>query len=499
MAIADQLRLLTQRVGANAGKLRTEAERAAFVSNVRGDIANIIEQYNTVANPIFSTLHDDVLVSGLDGQTVYTKTNATAADAAVFYDLTLLRALTVKESMEVVVSELSRLENMISAIDSAAVYDDSALTTMANTAASNIEQLALDTMGVDYTLDADGAANLVYSLSQIIDALGAFFTGYTPSGNTYDTTYPALSFTGSTLQGSYDSGTTDAGLVILENAKGHVVIQDDNTTPIGVYLEWQDDSAVSMGEIGDEGIKLKTDTAQIELVMKAVEPAVVASAGTVHVYNDGTGDAELFYRNDDAGDDNAQVTRNGIVKELEVGCDWINPLQMVNTAGAPGRVGILVGAGPATDMEYEAVQLPNAGPTTLYVSLVRPKDENGLFPSVAHIEVFTSPTQNIGAGPVAYTLDLFVNDSTIGAGSDVEAIAYGSVLTPVAWSSLTTLVSDPLTMPGDLNRLDKLAWVASIDSVAGMIPLKIVRAPADPSDDYTGTVSILGMRVTWYR
>ena len=495
--LSEEIQTLVQRVGANAGKLRTETERAAFVANVRSDLANIIYQYNNVLRPLLASLPDEILETGLNGAHLYTHSEASSADAIVFYSSTLARQLTIKESFDVLSSEVSRIENLITNIDTSSIYDDSALVTSVDTLEQDIAQLAEDTMGANYTLDGDGAPNLTYSLAQIVDAIGAFFAGYTPSGNTYSTTYPAISFSGDTLQGAYDSGSTDAGEIELENAKGHLIIKDDPIAPLDTYLEWKDDTAASLGELNSEGLLLKTDTAAVTLSSRSTEPTVASGYGAMIVMDDGTsGDPEMHYHNSIAPDV-TQVTRDGLVKELEIGSDWITPLQMQQTSTPPSRNNIVLGVAPTTDMEYAAVQLPDGSVTLLYVSLARPKDEDGNFPSRAYIQIFAAPTTNPGAGPYAYSLNLHAHDT--GAPEIADIIGSSNNLTPLAWALISTNTSSAINMPGDLNRLDEHGWLVTMGSSTGLLPLKIERDSALGSDTFIGEVSILGMRITWYR
>jgi hypothetical protein len=451
--------------------------------------------YNDIITPILSTLPEEVLTAGLNGAHLPTYYEATAADSAAFYSSSLGRALTVKESIDVLISEISRIENEIGSIDEAAVYDDSALVSAVNTLEQDITQLTEDIMGANYTLDGDGSPNLSYPLSQIVDALGAFFAGYTPTGNTYSGSYPAISFSGGTLQGAYTAGTTGAGDVELENAKGHIVIKDDPITPIEVYLEWQDDGAVSLGEIGADGIYLKTDAGAYKLTKTAAAPAAAANTGAIIVMDDAvTSDAELHYRNDEAADDPAQITRAGRVKELEMGSEWVTPVAMIQTSAPPTRNNIVLGVAPNTDMEYAAVQLPDAANTLLYVTTSMPVDEDGLNPGSAFIQVFSAPTTNPGAGPYTYELVLHANDT-----GTSPIVAAGGTLIPTVWSSLGISASPAIAMPANLNRLDEHHWTLPLSDMAGVLPLKIERNTASGGDTYVGTVSIIGMKITWYR
>lgn len=195
--LQDQLQLLQQRTGSNAGCLTTEAERCAFVVNVRTDLASLIAQLNTVYYPLVASLSSepnlDALDLGLSGNVIFTHVNATATSAPVYWNSSSERAKTIKETVDSILSEISTLENEIDRISVAVAYDDTAIQNQATTNALNLLQLRRDAMGANYVFGGDGNADLTYSLSQHLDALGAFFSGYPGTGNTYTPTYPALS------------------------------------------------------------------------------------------------------------------------------------------------------------------------------------------------------------------------------------------------------------------------------------------------------------------
>ena len=496
--LASQLQSLTQRVGTNSNKLRTEDERASFVANVRADLASIIHLYNTKVQPTLGSLEVQVLTDGIAGTNVYTKVGATVADGAAYYNSLTSQEKTIKETLDYFISELARLENLITNIDDAATYDDTVITTGLATVSDDLAQLTLDTMGPDYTLDSDGVANLAYSLSQVVDALGALFTGYVPTGNTYDTTYPALSFTGSTLQGAYDSGIVGAGDIELDNGLGHVIIKDDPVTPIETYLEWQDDSGATKGLLGKDGLELKTNTAKAILDKRVADPTYLADRGQVYTKADGTsGSTELHYKNSSASDAAVEVTRGPRVKELEVGCDFILGNRLVSIGSTVTNV--TIGVAPNTDMQYQILEFPNAGTTTAYTHFTRPIDEAGQRPANLLVEVYSIPSTNAGVGNVAYTLTLYVNDTTAGVGSQIETLPLGSSIQPLNWNSLGSQTTPGFVMPADVNKIQRSVWSATLDDVSGLVTFKLQRDPTVGSDTYTGTVGILSMRVMWYR
>lgn len=175
---------VVQRTSSNTGKLRTESERAAFSLNVRQDLANIVSVINELYYPMFQTLHSDA-DEGLHGRTVYTDVLAEAASNPVFWDSGNSQPKTLKESFDTVLSEIARLDNELAALLEEEIRDTEALEAVDTIHTNNITQIAIDSFGENYTLDENGLANLDYSLSQLIDSIGALFTSYPGSGNTY--------------------------------------------------------------------------------------------------------------------------------------------------------------------------------------------------------------------------------------------------------------------------------------------------------------------------
>lgn len=198
--LSDEVQVLVQRSGTNTGGMRTEAERASFSANVRKDIAAIVYQINVVYQELVSTLSSvqglNALDFGLAGDVIFTHITASEASADAYWSADQVRARTIKETIDVLIAEISRLENELQAALDSDGYDDTSVRSLIGGNSLNLKQLALDTMGPAYTLDGDGAANMTYALSQAIDAIGAFFNGFPGTGNSsYTTTYPALSFT----------------------------------------------------------------------------------------------------------------------------------------------------------------------------------------------------------------------------------------------------------------------------------------------------------------
>lgn len=188
--LSDALDTVSQRTAGVADSLATSRDRVRFVSAVKKDFSNIINQINNVYVPLMQDLDDEILMRGFDGTAVTTDRSASSSSAAAFYSAQLGRALTIKETIDIILGELSRVEStsggntatVTSSVDSAQLDLDTA----------NIEQLRKDVGGVDYTLPGDGEAALVYPLAQHIDALGAFFNNFPGTGLTFENVYPTI-------------------------------------------------------------------------------------------------------------------------------------------------------------------------------------------------------------------------------------------------------------------------------------------------------------------
>lgn len=198
--MSDQLlRVLkkkTQRTSSSTNKLKTDDERASFANNVKADLAGIYEQLNQVHYPLLASLASEssvnALETGLCGNVIKTNIFANSGSSKVYWDSSSSKVKTIKESLDTLLAEIARLETVIARSNSTQGYNDSALQSEITDIGLHLQQLLIDTMGSDYVLDSDGLPNRNYSLSQAVDAIGNFFTGF-PALGTYDTTFPALS------------------------------------------------------------------------------------------------------------------------------------------------------------------------------------------------------------------------------------------------------------------------------------------------------------------
>lgn len=568
----DELQRMVQRSGANTGRMRTEAERAAFASSVRTDIASIMYQLNTVYYELASTLSNETDINALDkglaGNSIFTHVDATAASADAYWSSDLSRTRTIKETVDVLLAEITRLENEIQSALNADEYDDTELRGLIQGNSLDLQQLAIDTMGANYTLDGDGAANLTYPISQHLDAIGAFFAGYPSSGNSYTAVYPALSLTillssitidttlaqsvitglsadlgyirtfigmdttgpetptystyggltnlvdgdsleeslykldsvtgSSTLQASYSAGGAGtAGEILLSNALGAISIIDDGAAALGTLFNWKSGAGVIAGILHVEGVDLAADK-WLTFVQSTGPLVSVAGEGRLHTLPDLTStDTELFYQNSNAGTGEAQVTRDGIVKELEVGHDHI-PAELWKkfTADAgPVVVTEEYGVSPS-GIVLTTLDFDTATEETAYGHVKIPTDEDGNRPTRLRISATFLLKPNGGAYPggtgIAFGVSL--PDST-------SATTLGNK-TPVSpgWQT-PTIAFDNTLGAGNIDQYVELEWSVSTLAAnpAGLLPIRISRVVGNANDSWDNDVGLVSAQVVWYR
>lgn len=566
--LTDELQSLVQRSGTNTGRMRTESERAAFADNVRKDIAAIVYQLNTVYKTLVEVLSSEqdlnALDYGLSGNVAFTHIRATAADAEAYWSEDQARARTIKETIDVLLAEIARLENEIQQALDSDEYDDSELRSLIQGNSLDLKQLAHDTMGPNYTLDGDGLPNLSYSLSQAMDAIGAFFSGFPGTGNTYTSTYPALSLTillseitidttldqtvitglptdlstirtfigmddaadstpdysayggslntvsdgdsleeaiwkldqagSGTLQQAYDAGGAGtAGDIQLDNTKDKIRILDHVLSPINVMLEWVDSTSTTVGQLRNTGLQLAADKF-IELTSHAVDPPTVAGVGRVNTRPDATSaDVELYYQNSDAGDPNTQITRDGIVKELEVGHTAVNAAEFLKFVAA---------AGPSLDV-YEmtdyVVRMRNYDSQTqedAYATIPIPQDEQNNRPTRVKFIGYYLLGPNGGPYPGGGGFAMGIATSV---GANAETVPDKTIIDP-GWTSYTVQTETGLTGT-NVDNLVVLEYppIALNANPLGLLNIKHTRLTNDPADDWDNDVGLVVLHAIWYR
>lgn len=189
------LRQFQQRTGGSGG-LRSDAERIAFQNAVKQDIANISDQLNSVYYQLVKNLAQEpnlnALNYGITGNVIFTDINAQDGQSGVFWDSVNQRGKTLKESIDTLITQIS----LVSAASTVTIpeFDDSELQSDIENLGFDIQQIVEDGFGGDYTLNGSGSSELVFSLAQHINALGAFFAGFPGLGIdfTSSATYPGL-------------------------------------------------------------------------------------------------------------------------------------------------------------------------------------------------------------------------------------------------------------------------------------------------------------------
>jgi hypothetical protein len=300
---------LSQRTGSSSGALETVQERIQFQDSIRIDLAAMIGQMNVVYYPLFNSLSKitglDALDYGLSGNVIFSHINATAADASIYYSTSLVRALTIKESMDVLLTEIARLENEINNNLTVLAYDDTAVAAVGSLNTANLTQLRLDSMGSNYTFDADAQADLTYPLSQHIDAIGALMSGFPGTGNTYPGVYPALSLL--FLASAITFDTT----IAPSNITGLTTVLSNIATFTGMDGPADTTPTYSSTNVVVDGTSLETAIGALDTAVFAVSgSSVFATAANVTSNSPGTLATDSFVFGSDQLDDDANPSHD---------------------------------------------------------------------------------------------------------------------------------------------------------------------------------------------
>ncbi len=194
--LSDNLDTIVQRSGATFD-LANSVSRNKFVDAVRTDISSALYQMNNVYFPLLDTLVKvpgiDALEHGLTGTSVYTDATAEGS-APIYWDSSLARQKTIKESFDSVLTMIAGFIPPISEDDRVTDFDSTELESSIATANLNLQQIKKDAFSPTYTLDGDGNANLTYPLAQMIDAIGSLFNGWPAIGvSGFTNTFPDIS------------------------------------------------------------------------------------------------------------------------------------------------------------------------------------------------------------------------------------------------------------------------------------------------------------------
>ena len=224
-------------------------------------------------------------------------------------------------------------------------------------------------------------------------------------------------------------------------------------------------------------------------------PTGIVEGGQVFTYVEsfaGVATTELMYADDQGA--YPQVTRQGRVREYEMGSQFIYSNSMIPAATPPTRVIANMGAAPGSDMSYDLIDFPGTGnPTTAFVYVSPPIDDENSPPTAAKISLFATPRTNPGAAAgltFAFKIDHHDPAATASA-NDTSIIVQANPLSPT-WDSRAYNPSTTFTIPGDIHKLyviDKTIQIKDIGGAPCLIPFKIQRDPANAGDTYTGDVS----------
>lgn len=557
---SDELSSLIQRSGIDTGRMRTEMERAAFATNVRKDISSIMYQVNVVYKELVKSLSAeealDALDYGISGNVIYSHVRASSADGELYYSSTLGRALTIKESLDRLVSEITRLENELAQAVERDEYDDAILVSDIEENRLNLDQVVADTFGGDYALDNDGNSNLSYPLAEAIDAIGAFFTGYPVTGITHTGSFPTLSltvllsdvvvdttlaqsaitnlpthlsairtFTGmNTATSTTDYSSYGGSLDVVSNGDsleqaiwkldqanakslqdaydvdeaivinvGAVSIQD-NATPTNVMFRWLDGSGNLIGSLVTNGIDLEANK-WLALKVHSTDPAASSGQGRLNTRPDATSSkTELFYRNSSGSDSNAQITRDGIVKELEVGHTVIYSSEFKRLTASTGPD---YDKWEYADFAVGVLKYDKSTSEKAYATVAIPEDENGnrptRFRAIGHFVLGPVGSYPGGTG---IRFDLFtsaLSPSTPGTVPSLTTIIPG-------WSSpdSKSVVGLGAGSVDDLVSIEFDTETLSTNSL-GLLTFKLSRDVSHIDDTWDDEVGLISLHIVWFR
>lgn len=497
------LKQVIQRTSNNINNLANVSDRALFLKNIAYDLANIIQQIDQVYYPLFSSLISqpslNALEYGLSGNIIKTNADATISSSAVYWNSVQARPASIKETTDILLGEITRLENLVDQIRNAIEYDDSELRDGLDLLTKNLEQVTLDTMGTEYSLTALGEATLEYSLSQAIDAIGTFFGGFPSTGNSYSTTFPNLTKPVTTLQEAYDALETEAGTLVLNNTQGGLKLNGE--AGLGIVLDVQSDSFTRFS-VEPEKVKVETPLLLLSVTEETI-PTLDATYGqllSVTIENDDI-ENELCYSSDL---NTVQLTYRGRVMEYEMGSQFIPASDFVPMGMTPSLQTITLGASPATDMAYKGLVFAGAGAAeTAYFYISVPHDLWQTGPQAFLLNILTIPITAGGGGAVRYTLAITQNDPAgLGGNTDAYALLTGDSVVP-SWDNDSPLQGSLFNDPADLNKIIYFSQTILLQNLAsstlGFLPFKVTRDSANVADTFTGSIAIIGAHITWYR
>jgi hypothetical protein len=264
--VSDIASTLVQRSGMTVAWTST-ASLNRFQNAIQTDIAGLIGQINTVYYPLISSLvtdNVDVFDLGLSGNTLYSDVEATTGSGRYLYSADLNRKLSIKESIDALGTAIDSVAATTLATATTDWPGDTFLESLdafqssIDTQQANLVQLKVDTFGSEYSLNGDGIGILSYPLSQYVDALGVFFSGFPVTGNTYTSTFPTLTFSVPISSLTFDVTIAQSSITDLSTDLGSIrsFVGMATVSETPTYSDHGDITYVSDGQSLEEAIQV---------------------------------------------------------------------------------------------------------------------------------------------------------------------------------------------------------------------------------------------------
>lgn len=479
--LSTELQTLLQRSGS-----ANNIDLSMYATIVRRDFASLIRQHNNVVYPLLNGLISEVGLDALDygitGNVIYTHKNAISNSAVAFWDNVNNRPRSIKETVDVLLAELARLENIATSTLAGSTYDDTAIWAAVADNILDLKQLAEDTVGDQYTFTQTGNPENTYSLSQALDAIGSFFTGFPGTGNTYTPVYPSLALDQTVIT------DLDDHLNFIRDFIGMATVGPEMPTySSNVFITDLDSLEESIGDldaalashasrhISGAADEVDGDHLDIDFTPTNYTPdtTIPEATTTAHLA------AHL------AGIDNALTS----VSTVELGKQYIYPRDMMPHVETPLEIPPLetqlYGTSPNQfRQEYRLFSTSNI--QTVYIQIAVPVDDAGNSPSEYELKLYT----------YGIDIDMPINLWNFRVEEDIALLEDGESM-GVAWSLVSNEVSsgnDPLR----LYILDFGRISINKTNPDGIIRLKITRE-VSPSPGYNYDVRLKGALITWFK
>jgi hypothetical protein len=184
------------------------------------------------------------------------------------------------------------------------------------------------------------------------------------------------------------------------------------------------------------------------------------------------------------------------IRDSALASEFISPLVM-KPVGPTTSDEISIGTYPTDDIVYPTINYVGSADGYAYLHSSIPLSLTGVQPKNVRVTAYVvTAVASPAATAKACTFNLAVNNSA--GAEDAKPIAELSLGNPT-WSSLGIQTSSLFTIPDDTNKVKILEWTFTIEQVSGLVPLRLSRVATDASDTYGDDVSLVGVRINWYR